>query len=57
MKLRAERAALLGYRNHAAYVLEDETALNAGAVNSMLRQLAPPAVANAQARSSGHAGS
>ena len=27
VKLRAERAALLGYANHAAYVLEDETAL------------------------------
>lgn len=48
VKLRAQRAALLGYPNHAAYILEDETALNAGAVNSMLRQLAPPAVANAK---------
>ncbi len=48
VKLRAERAALLGYPNHAAYVLEDETALNAGAVNSMLKQLAPAAVANAK---------
>jgi peptidyl-dipeptidase Dcp len=48
VKLRAERAALLGYSSHAAYVLEDETALNAGAVNSMLSQLAPPAVANAK---------
>lgn len=48
VKLRAERAALLGYANHAAYVLEDETALTANAVNSMLSQLAPPAVANAR---------
>jgi peptidyl-dipeptidase Dcp len=48
VKLRAERAALLGYSSHAAYILEDETALNAGAVNSMLSQLAPPAVANAK---------
>ncbi|HKU14782.1 MAG TPA: M3 family metallopeptidase [Steroidobacteraceae bacterium] len=48
VKLRAERAALLGYPNHAAYVLEDETALNPGAVNSMLSQLVPPAVANAK---------
>jgi peptidyl-dipeptidase Dcp len=48
VKLRAERAALLGYPTHAAYVLEDETALNPGAVNSMLKQLAPPAVANAK---------
>jgi peptidyl-dipeptidase Dcp len=47
-KLRAERAALLGYPSHAAYVLEDETALNAGAVNSMLKQLAPAAFANAK---------
>lgn len=48
VKLRAERAALLGYPSHAAYVLEDETALNAGAVNTMLKQLVPPAVANAR---------
>jgi peptidyl-dipeptidase Dcp len=48
VKLRAERATLLGYQTHAAYVLEDETALNAGAVNAMLKQLAPPAVANAR---------
>jgi peptidyl-dipeptidase Dcp len=48
VKLRAERAALLGYSSHAAYVLEDETALNAAAVNSMLSQLAPPAIANAK---------
>jgi peptidyl-dipeptidase Dcp len=47
MKLRAERAALLGYANHAVYVLEDETALTPQAVNEMLRQLAPAAVANA----------
>jgi peptidyl-dipeptidase Dcp len=48
VKLRAERAKLLGYPNHAAYVLEDETALTADAVNSMLHQLAPAAVANAR---------
>lgn len=48
VKLRAERAALLGYANHAAYVLEDETALTEDAVNKMLKQLAPPAVANAK---------
>ena len=48
VKLRAERAKLLGYANHAAYVLEDETALTADAVNKMLAQLAPPAVANAK---------
>jgi peptidyl-dipeptidase Dcp len=46
--LRAQRAALLGYPNHAAYVLEDETALTADAVNSMLSQLATAAVSNAK---------
>lgn len=48
VKLRAERAKLLGYPSHAAYVLEDETALTAEAVNSMLHQLAPAAIANAK---------
>ncbi|AMN45857.1 dipeptidyl carboxypeptidase II [Steroidobacter denitrificans] len=48
VKLRAERAALLGYANHAAYVLEDETAGTTGAVDGMLKQLAPPAMANAK---------
>ncbi|MET0281596.1 MAG: M3 family metallopeptidase [Steroidobacteraceae bacterium] len=48
MQLRAERAALLGYPNHAAYKLEDQTARTPEAVNAMLRQLAPAAVANAR---------
>ncbi|MET0717584.1 MAG: M3 family metallopeptidase, partial [Pseudoxanthomonas sp.] len=48
MKLRAERARLLGYPNHAAYVLEDETAKTPQAVNDMLGKLAPAAVANAR---------
>ncbi len=48
MKLRANRAKLLGYPNHAAYVLEDETAKTPQAVNDMLGKLAPPAVANAK---------
>lgn len=48
VKLRAERAALLGYANHAAYVLEDATAQTPVAVNEMLAKLAPPAVANAR---------
>lgn len=48
MKLRADRAKLLGYANHAAYVLEDETAKTPQAVNDMLGKLAPPAVANAR---------
>ena len=47
-KLRAERAALLGYANHATYVLEDETAGTVGAVNKLLSDLAPAAVANAR---------
>jgi peptidyl-dipeptidase Dcp len=47
--IRAERAALLGYPNHAAYVLEDETALDTRAVNKLLEQLAPRALSNAKA--------
>ena len=47
-KLRAERAALLGYANHAAYMLEDQTAKDTGAVNKLLGELAKPAVANAR---------
>jgi len=46
-RLRAERARLLGYPNHAAYQLEDETAQTTTAVNRLLAQLAPPALANA----------
>ena len=41
-KLRAERATLLGYANHAAYQLEDQTAGNVETVNKLLAQLAPP---------------
>ncbi|GMR12753.1 MAG: M3 family metallopeptidase [Gemmatimonadota bacterium] len=48
VELRAERARLLGYPNHAAYVLENETALTTDAVNQRLAALAPPAVANAR---------
>ena len=48
LKLRAERAALLGYDTYANYVLADETAGNQDNVNAMLRQLAPKAVANAR---------
>lgn len=48
LALRAERAALLGYDNHAAYVLEDTTARTVGAVNDMLGRLGPRAVANAR---------
>ncbi|WP_374013869.1 M3 family metallopeptidase [Pseudoxanthomonas koreensis] len=48
MKLRAERAALLGYPNHAAFSLEEATAKTPQAVNEMLGKLAPAAVANAR---------
>ena len=47
-RLRAERAALLGYPNHAAYEVADQTAKNVPAVESLLRQLVPPAMANAR---------
>ncbi len=47
-KLRAERAALLGYANYAAYSLEDQTAKNTAAVNKLLSELAKPAVNNAR---------
>jgi len=47
-KLRAERAALLGYPSHAAYVLEDQTAKDTAAVNKLLAEFAKPAVANAR---------
>jgi len=48
-RLRADRATLLGYANHAAYGLEDETAKTTTAVNKMLSELAPAAVNNARA--------
>ncbi|MGC4030022.1 MAG: M3 family metallopeptidase [Steroidobacteraceae bacterium] len=48
MKLRAERAELLGYENAAAEAIADQTARTPAAVNAMLRQLAPAAVANAR---------
>ena len=47
-QLRAERAALLGYPSHAAYVVAEQTAGSVSAVESLLRQLVPPAVANAR---------
>ena len=47
-RLRAERASLLGYPNHAAYVLEEQTAQTVVAVNERLASLVPPAVANAR---------
>ena len=47
-KLRAQRAQLLGYDNHAAYQLVSQTAKTTDAVNTRLATLAPPAVANAK---------
>jgi len=47
-RLRAERAALLGYASHAAYQVEDQTAGSVEAVNRLLAQIGPPAVANAR---------
>jgi peptidyl-dipeptidase Dcp len=49
VKLRAERAALLGYPTHAAYELEDESAGTPQAVHDMIGQVAPAAVARARA--------
>jgi peptidyl-dipeptidase Dcp len=47
-KARAERAKLLGYPSHAAYMLEDQTAKTTGAVNKLLAEFARPAVNNAK---------
>jgi len=48
LKLRDERAGLLGYASHAAFVLADETAASVDNVNAMLGQLAPAALTNAR---------
>ena len=48
VRRRAERAALLGYDTHAAYVTSDETAGSPEAVHALLRRLAVPAAANAR---------
>jgi peptidyl-dipeptidase Dcp len=47
-RLRAERAALLGYPSHAAYMLDDQTARTTDAVNKLLADFAKPAVNNAK---------
>jgi len=47
-RLRAGRARLLGYANHAAYVLEEQTAGSVDTVNKLLADLAKPAVGNAR---------
>ncbi len=48
VRIRGERAALLGYQHHAALQLEEQTARTVDAVNALMSQLAPPAVANAR---------
>jgi len=47
-KLRAEKAALLGYPDYAAYSLADQMAGTPAAVNQMLEKLVQPALANAR---------
>ena len=47
VRLRAERAALLGFDTHAGYVTSDQTAGSPEAVHALLRKLAVPAAANA----------
>jgi peptidyl-dipeptidase Dcp len=47
-RLRAERAELLGYPNHATYILADQTALTTDAVNKILGDLTVPATRNAR---------
>jgi peptidyl-dipeptidase Dcp len=49
VKLRAERAVLLGYPSHAAYVLADESAGTPQAVHDMIGQVAPAAIQHARA--------
>jgi peptidyl-dipeptidase Dcp len=48
-RLRAERARLLGFASHAAFVTADETAGTPEAVAAMLGRLAPVAARNARA--------
>ena len=48
VELRARRARLLGYPDHASYVVADQTAGTLAAVDAMLAQLVGPAVANAK---------
>jgi len=48
VKLRAERAQLLGYPNHAAYQLEDESAATPTAVRNILTHLVPAALSSAE---------
>ena len=47
-KARAERAALLGFKHHAALQIEEQTAGSVENVMKLMTQLAPAAVANAK---------
>ena len=49
VRLRAKRAVLLGYPDHAAYELADESAGTPAAVRSMIGQVSPAALSRAQA--------
>ncbi|NYD66215.1 M3 family metallopeptidase [Agromyces atrinae] len=49
VRLRADRARLLGFESHAAFVTADETAKTPEAVADMLDRLAPAAARNARA--------
>lgn len=49
VRLRAERAALLGFDSHAAFVTADQTAQTPARVAAMLERLAPAAARNAAA--------
>ncbi|WBU39007.1 M3 family metallopeptidase [Homoserinibacter sp. YIM 151385] len=49
VRLRAERARLLGFDSHAAFVTADQTARTPEAVADMLGRLAPAAARNARA--------
>jgi len=51
-RLRSQRAALLGFESHAAWVTADETAQNPQRVADMLGKLAPAAARNARAEHS-----
>ena len=48
-QLRIERAGLLGFPTHAAYVLDDQVAKTPEAALGLLTQLVPPATARARA--------
>jgi peptidyl-dipeptidase Dcp len=48
VRLRAERAQLLGYESHAAYQVEIGTARTVAAVDNLLSQLVPPSIAKAK---------